>query len=188
MGNPQLGVPSRDPPRRHFVAEDRSELLAVICEALRNGLMLRTLRLRSMELQQPDLQPLLHVLLQEVAHRQDGLPASFPLKEVSLEGNPLLYEVEVAVGNALRQLNDVWKYVSLSNWPRGEVLPAFFAMANSHQAFSNRDVRRVFLSRFAPHDLVADRRICLKVTQPGRRARSPEEVRRTNERTLTGAL
>lgn len=73
---------------------------------------------------------------------------------------------------------------------RGEVLPAFFAMANSHQAFSNRDVRRVFLSRFAPHDIVADRRTHLLKSDPTKEAGSipPEEVRRTNERTLTGAL
>lgn len=55
---------------------------------------------------------------------------------------------------------------------RGEVLSAFFAMANSHQAFSNRDVRRVFLSRFAPHDLVADRRTDLLKSDPTKGAGS----------------
>ena len=40
---------------------------------------------------------------------------------------------------------------------RSEVLPAIFAMADAHQTFSHRDVRRVFVGDVAPHDVVADR-------------------------------
>ena len=56
-------------------------------------------------------------------------------------------------------------------------------MANSHQAFSNRDVRRVFLSRFAPHDLVADRRTDLLKSDPTKEAGSIPGRGEKNERT-----
>jgi len=80
------------------------ELLRVVCEALRNGLIVRTLRLREMELTQDDLRPLLQMISREVAHRQSGIHGDFSLREVSLEGNRLCPEVLVRTSSQLAEL------------------------------------------------------------------------------------
>ena len=65
---------------------------------------------------------------------------------------------------------------------RSEVLPAVFAMADAHQAFSNRDVRRVAVGGVAQHDVVA----AVGRVSPTDREREREEVPilrvETNER------
>lgn len=83
-----------------------ASLLTVLCEALQQGLVLRTLRLRAMGLRKDSLRPLLQMLYREVAHKQAGLHSEFPLEEVSLEGNPLDPEFPNAIAIALQQLAD----------------------------------------------------------------------------------
>lgn len=83
-------------------------LLRVVCEALRQGLQLRTLRLRFMGLSREDARPLLELLRHEIAHRQrcnGDYDNEFSLVEVNLEGNPLVEpEYHAAIMHGLRQL------------------------------------------------------------------------------------
>ena len=58
---------------------------------------------------------------------------------------------------------------------RSEVLPAVFAMADAHQAFSNRDVRRVAVGGVAQHDVVA----AVGRVSPTDRERERERERRS---------
>jgi hypothetical protein len=82
-----------------------ASLLSKICDAICQGLLLRTLRLRSMGVCKDDLRPLLHLLYREVARRQAGQFVDFPLEEVSLEDNPLEPEFPSAVRSALAKLS-----------------------------------------------------------------------------------
>eukprot|EP00929_Paragymnodinium_shiwhaense_P041750 TRINITY_DN21685_c0_g1_i1.p1 TRINITY_DN21685_c0_g1~~TRINITY_DN21685_c0_g1_i1.p1 ORF type:complete len:829 (-),score=183.17 TRINITY_DN21685_c0_g1_i1:176-2662(-) len=105
----------------------RAQLLQVLCDVLQPerislsgagpapGLLLKTLRLRHMDLRDEDLRPLTSMLLNEVSKHQAGIPwlegqvgplATFPLKEISLEGNRLAAEFPTSVNMALRQLSD----------------------------------------------------------------------------------
>lgn len=88
----------------------RNSLVRVICEALQHGLILRTVRLRSMNLAADDMRPLLELLMHEVACRQNTVtvapPYDFPLVEVSLEGNPLDAEHVGAILQALAKLRE----------------------------------------------------------------------------------
>lgn len=86
---------------------NREPLLRVLCQAIRAGLMIKTLRLRSMQLGRDDLRPLLQLLSREIAHHKAGFSRDFPLAEVSLEGNHLEPEFPAAVSNALGQLSTI---------------------------------------------------------------------------------
>eukprot|EP00927_Polykrikos_kofoidii_P046737 TRINITY_DN40875_c0_g1_i1.p1 TRINITY_DN40875_c0_g1~~TRINITY_DN40875_c0_g1_i1.p1 ORF type:complete len:940 (-),score=132.62 TRINITY_DN40875_c0_g1_i1:293-3112(-) len=80
----------------------RGPLLTVICDALRSGLLLRSLRLRSMNLLEEDLLPLLFFLDRAESHIRAGIRVNVPLTEVSLDGNAV--ECGTAINVALRQL------------------------------------------------------------------------------------
>uniref|UniRef100_A0A7S4W962 Uncharacterized protein n=1 Tax=Alexandrium monilatum TaxID=311494 RepID=A0A7S4W962_9DINO len=82
----------------------RESLLEFICEAFRAGLLLKTLRLRSMMLSDGDLRPLLHLLYEEASHRQAGHRRGFPLQTVSFEGNHLEPELLSTVASGLQTL------------------------------------------------------------------------------------
>lgn len=92
----------------------RENLLRVLCQALRSGLLIKTVRLRSMCLRRDDLRPLLQLLRRELAHEYDGYNRRFPLAELSLEDNDLGEQFPAAIANALRELSPV---VGV-RWPR----------------------------------------------------------------------
>merc|ERR1719282_410067 len=84
----------------------RRALLQVICEALHDGLVLKMLYLRSMELTREDLCPLLQFLFWEMSSQQEGLFNGLPLVSVNLEGNPLEPEFPAAITHTLQQLTE----------------------------------------------------------------------------------
>jgi len=113
-GNPLLGAirNSRETSLRFWrrdqrVPLTRENLLRVLCQALRSGLLIKTVRLRSMCLRRDDLRPLLQLLRRELAHEYDGYNRRFPLAELSLEGNDLGDQFPAAIANALRELSPV---------------------------------------------------------------------------------
>ncbi|CAK9016351.1 unnamed protein product [Durusdinium trenchii] len=83
----------------------REDLLRVICLALRNGLLVKKVRLRYMGLRRDDLRPLQQMLRSELANLHAGYRRHFPLAELSLEGNPLEAAVLAAITHALQQLS-----------------------------------------------------------------------------------
>jgi hypothetical protein len=95
--------------RQRHQHQSRTSLLRMICEAMRQGFLIRTLRLRCMRLEDQDLYPLLELLLHEVEARSHG-EVDFPLLlvEVSLDGNPLPPKLRMSVAHSLRQL-DCWQ-------------------------------------------------------------------------------
>ncbi|CAE7938439.1 ARF3, partial [Symbiodinium necroappetens] len=120
-GNPLLGAirNSHETSLRFWrrdqrVPLTRENLLRVLCQALRSGLLIKTVRLRSMCLRRDDLRPLLQLLRRELAHEYDGYNRRFPLAELSLEDNDLGEQFPAAIANALRELSPV---VGV-RWPR----------------------------------------------------------------------
>jgi len=113
--NPLLGVsleaagrrggslPSR-PGRRRSLERTREALLDTICEALRDGFVLGTLRLRAMRLTEDDMRPLLRLLCMLAKQWQAGFAFPFQLETISLEGNPLDHQLQAAVAQGLRCL------------------------------------------------------------------------------------
>lgn len=84
----------------------RKALLEVICEALHDGLLLRILHLRSMDLTREDLCPLLQFLFSEMASQQEGFFSALPLVSVNLDGNPLEPEFPATITHTLQQLTE----------------------------------------------------------------------------------
>lgn len=111
------GVDSWAPTAPQFWAsapeEMREALLEAICDVLREGLVLRTLRLRCMSLSREDLRPLLQMLSLQVKQVKFGYVVRRPLEDVSLEGNPLEPEVPRAIAQALARI----RKASAAAWP-----------------------------------------------------------------------
>lgn len=99
----------------------REDLLRVICLALRNGLVVKKIRLRNMGLRRDDLRPLQQLLRAELANLHAGYGRfPFPLAELSLEGNPLDAPVFAAITNALQQLCPGPSYLPAGAWHKGD--------------------------------------------------------------------
>jgi len=110
LGRPSSTNPARHsaigskPRRRRQTCDRRISLLRVVCEALRQGLLIKTLRLRSMQFILHDVRPLLDLLWHLSTERSRTIRSCFPLIEVSLEGNPLEPQVVGTITKRLKQL------------------------------------------------------------------------------------